>query len=105
MLAGIVGIIAGMLAGSGGLALIASGPVGWVIGAVVACGAVFGFRGQIKEKVRTYAFEGLSLRFLHQVVNEKELNKKFDEAEATLSSSLSEKIGQDIEANKKDLIC
>jgi molecular chaperone DnaK len=104
MLAGVVAIIGGMLAGGGGVALIATGPVGWLIGAVIAFGAVFGLHGQIKERVKTYTFEGISLSFLHRLVKEEKLNEKFDEAEAMLSASLSEKIGKEMEANKKDLI-
>ena len=104
MLAGVVAIVGGMLAGGGGFALIMGGPVGWLIGACITFAAVVGCRGQIKEGVRTFAFQGVSLSVLHSVIKENALNEKLDEAEATLSASLSEKIGKDVEANKKDLI-
>jgi hypothetical protein len=103
-LAGIMGVIGGMIAGGGGTALIISGPLGWLIGAGVAIAAVVGLHGDIKAKLKVWDFKGLSLGVLHQVLSENELKQKLDHVESTLRTSLSAKIAKDIKASKDQLV-
>ncbi|MGH8470352.1 MAG: Hsp70 family protein [Gammaproteobacteria bacterium] len=104
MLAGVVAVIGGALAGGGGAALITTGPIGWIIGAVLAGGAVFGLHETIKERLKTWPFTGKWLWVLHQVVSEKDLLAKLEDAEATLRASLAKRIVADMETHKRTLI-
>ena len=104
ILAGILGVIGGVVAGGGGVALIASGPIGWIIGAAIGVAAVLGMKGEIKEQIKTWPFKGFSLNVLHTFVAEKKLVEKLSAAEAAFNSSLTREILQDMEASKKQLI-
>ena len=104
ILAGILGVIGGVVAGGGGVALIMSGPIGWIIGAAIGVAAVLGMKGEIKEQIKTWPFKGWSLNVLHTFVAEKKLVEKLSAAEAAFNSSLTKEILQDMEATKKQLI-
>jgi hypothetical protein len=104
VLAGILALIGGILAGGGGIALISTGPIGLLIGAGLGIAAALGLHGDIKAALKAWEFKGFSLTILHNLVSEQELSQKLKEAEGTLSSSLSKKILQDMKPHKNQLI-
>ena len=104
VIATVAGIVGAMISGGGGMALIATGPIGLIVGAAIAAGAVLGLKDEIAEKVKAHSFQGLSLTALHQFVSEKQLNQKLDEVEEKLRSSMTDKIVKDMKANKDKYI-
>ncbi len=74
----IVGMISGSIMGGGGMALLASGPVGWVAGfaggLLITVASMFGFREKLKGNFRNMHIPSLMLKVF--LINEKRILKK-----------------------------
>jgi hypothetical protein len=97
LLSAISALIVATISGGSGMALIAGGPAGLLIGAIIGGAAVYAGKEAISKKVSEYYFDGVALSTLQMLFSTEKLNNVLRESEQNLASALSEKMISEVE--------
>ncbi len=103
-----VATIAAKISGGAGLALIAGGPLGLIIGALIGIAVFLGFRGWVEAGVRDfikgYAFGSVSLALVHLRLSEDDVRQRLREGADKLTPMLAEEIERQLGACRQQII-
>jgi molecular chaperone DnaK len=98
LLGAISALIVATISGGSGMALIASGPAGLLIGAIIGAAAVYAGQDVIRQKVSEYAFDGATLSMMQLLFSKDKLNQVLRESEQTLAHALQQKMIDEMQA-------
>lgn len=93
----IVGVIVGSLAGGAGIAFIAQGPVGWIIGFVIAVIITFVALTLGREKAKIYAeSKFISNRISKMIISKKKIDKLLIKGKNKVEKNIKEEMNKDL---------
>lgn len=96
ILSGIAALLVAMLSGGSGIALISTGPLGLLVGAILGGGAVFAGRDKIRQAVYDYQFQGVYLRALRMLFSKAKLEARLNEGEQELRQILQQRLSNEV---------
>lgn len=95
-LAAVIGVVSGTICGGAGMALIMSGPLGWVLGFVIGVLGVFLGKQVLEEAVKSWDWGGVSKWTLHRAMSEDSIRRKIQESKPKLAETIAAGISREM---------